>query len=229
KPDRLFIRRIAGLEAIEEAVGRAAEMGKTIYFCHGLGDVGAVVTISALNILGKISERVAEYGVTMKVTCFDYLVLQVSQEMVREACIRVGRPDAYRDENIFYVSGDQFTYATAVEGMLLREKPAAVFFFGQFQAESLLLSETGAVTKAIQIAGTDTWGQIPFFITTCDYTLIGEELYAASAYLSREPRLLGSVKGQDLIKAALMLLLVVGTALSTAGFMRFAQIFWPLN
>ncbi|MDD4890667.1 MAG: hypothetical protein PHU85_12150, partial [Phycisphaerae bacterium] len=187
-PSSIYIRRIAGLEAVEESLGRATEMGKPVFFCHGLGGVGDVVTISALNMLGKLSERVAEYGADMKVTCNDYLVMQVSQEMVREACVRVGRPDAYREDNISYVADTQFAYATAVEGMLLREKPATCFFFGQFMAEALLLSETGAVTKAIQIAGTDVWSQIPFFITTCDYTLIGEEMYAASAYLSREPR-----------------------------------------
>ena len=38
----------------------------------------------------------------------------------------------------------------------------------------------GNAAGAIQIAGTDAVTQLPFFITTCDYTLIGEELYAAS-------------------------------------------------
>jgi hypothetical protein len=76
---------------------------------------------------------------------------------------------------------------------------------GYFNAESLLLAETGASTGAIQVAGTDQYIQLPFFITTCDYTLIGEELYAASAYLSRDPRLLGSLRGQDVGKAFLMI------------------------
>ena len=46
---------------------------------------------------------------------------------------------------------------------------------------------------------------------------MGEELYAASAYLSREPRLLGSLKGQDIGKAFLIVALVLGTILATAG------------
>jgi hypothetical protein len=81
----------------------------------------------------------------------------------------------------------------------------------------LLLAETGAVTKAIQIAGTDNWTQIPFFITTCDYTLIGEEVYAASAYLSREPRMLGSLRGQDVGKAFLMAAIVIVTVALTVA------------
>jgi hypothetical protein len=98
---------------------------------------------------------------------------------------------------------------------MTREHPGAIFLMGYFYAESLLLAETGAATGAIQIAGTDSYTQLPFFVTTCDYTLMGEELYAASAYLSREPRLLGSLRGQDIGKAFLMLILIAGAMLAT--------------
>jgi len=68
---------------------------------------------------------------------------------------------------------------------------------GYFMAESLLLAEVGAGVGAIQIAGTDVDSQLPFFFTACDYTLIGEELYAAGAYLSKEPMLVSALKVQD--------------------------------
>lgn len=229
RPDAIFIRRIPGLEAIEESIGRAAEMGRPIYFCHGLGDVALVVTVASVNLLGKIAEQIADYGAELKVTCFDYMVQQVSQEKVKDACARVGRPEAYREDNIFFVADHSFAYATAVEGMLLRERPAACFFFGQFMSEALLLAETGAITKAIQIAGTDNWTQIPFFITTCDYTLIGEEVYAASAYLSRDPRLLGTVKGQDAVKALIMAAILVGSLLALFGVTWFGHLFKVLR
>ncbi|MEO0085895.1 MAG: DUF6754 domain-containing protein, partial [candidate division WOR-3 bacterium] len=58
--------------------------------------------------------------------------------------------------------------------------------------------------------------QLPFFITACDYTLIGEELYAASAYLSREPLLLGAVKGQDFAKSLVILLIVLSSLVAIA-------------
>ena len=58
---------------------------------------------------------------------------------------------------------------------------------------------------------------MPFFVTTCDYTLIGEELYAASAYLSREPIQLGTLRGQDFGKAFILVVLALGTLLATVG------------
>ena len=228
KNPNLFVRKIAGLEAMDDALGRATEMGRPVLFVHGLKYVHEVPTIAAINILGRIAKKVAEFDTDLKVANWDPVIQQVSRETVKESYMEAGRPDAYKEENVYFASSEQFSYAAAVEGLMVREKPAANFYFGYFYAESLLLSETGNSAGSIQIAGTDAFTQIPFFITTCDYTLIGEELYAASAYLSREPKMLGSLKGQDLGKFIIILVLFIGTICACFGWMGFARIFWPL-
>ncbi|MCX6827418.1 MAG: hypothetical protein NTV06_09195, partial [candidate division Zixibacteria bacterium] len=110
-----------------------------------------------------------------------------------------------------------FALAAAINGIMVRERPAANIFMGAFFAESLLLAETGNAAGSIQIAGTAEPEQLPFFIASCDYTLMGEELYAASSYLSHEPLLLGGLKGQDFIKAILVVIIIVGIVLLTFG------------
>lgn len=213
----VYLRRIAGLDAVEEAIGRSTEMGRPILYLTGAGDMGELPTIAATVILGEVAKRVAHYDTTLKVPHRDPIVMAVCQEVVKEAYVEAGRPDAYREDSNFFITSDQFSYTAAVDGIMLREKPAANFFMGSYFAESLLLTETGASTGAIQIAGTDSDHQLPFFVTTCDYTLIGEELYAASAYLSREPVLVGTLRGQDVGKALIMAALVLGTTLATLG------------
>jgi len=213
----LFIRKIAGLEAVDEAIGRATEMGRPIYFVHGLGGMGDLSTIAAVNILARVARRACEYDTRVRVMNNDPIVMAVSQEVVKQAYTEAGRPDAYNPDDVPLVAPDQFSYAAAVNGRMVRERPATILMMGTFAAESLLLAETGASTGAIQIAGTDSYTQLPFFIPTCDYTLMGEELYAASAYLSREPKLLGSLRGQDVGKAFLMIAAVLGTLLATLG------------
>ena len=213
----LYIRRIGGLEALDEALGRATEMGRSVLFVHGLKGMDQIPTIAAVNILGRVARRTARLGADLRVANVDPVVMSVSQEVVKEACLEEGRPDAYRPDDVFMAGTEQFSYAAALEGIMVRDRPAAHIMMGYFYAESLLLAETGSTTGAIQIAGTDAYTQLPFFVTTCDYTLMGEELYAASAYLSKEPRLLGSLRGQDVGKAVLILVLLAGTALSTAG------------
>jgi len=224
----LKIRRIAGLEALDEALGRATEMGKPVLFIHGLRDMSQIPTIAAVNILGRVARRTAEYDTALRVVAPDPVVMSVSQETVKASYLEAGRPDAFNPDHVFVASTEQFSYAAAVEGIMVRERPAAHIMMGYFYAESLLLAETGSTTGAIQIAGTDAFTQLPFLVTTCDYTLLGEELYAASAYLSGEPRLLGSLKGQDGGKAIILAVLVLGTILATLGTLQLTHLFAPL-
>lgn len=213
----LFIRRIAGLDAIDEAIGRATEMGRPIYYSAGIGPMSMVPTIASTSILGEVARKVAQYDTSLKVPHFDPIVMTVCKEVVKQSYLEMERPDSYRDDINFFVSNDQFSYAASVDGMIHREKPAACFFIGHFMAESLLLAEVGATTGAIQIAGTEQESQLPFFFTSCDYTLIGEELYAAGAYLSKEPMLLSTLKVQDFGKAFVMASVLAGSALVALG------------
>ncbi|MCK5399794.1 hypothetical protein KAJ26_07185, partial [bacterium] len=176
------------------------------------------------NILGQIAKKVAIYETPLIVPAYDPIVFTVIREVVREAYIDVGKPDAFQEENVFYLTSAQFAYAAGVNGIMVREKPATVFYMGMFFAEALLMSETGNQVGAIQIAGTDAITQVPFFITSCDYTLIGEELYAASAYLSRDPLLLSTLKAQDYGKQVIMLIIIIGIVLELMGVHWFTYI-----
>jgi len=137
--------------------------------------------------------------------------------MVKSGYLHAGRPEQYESDCVRFISPEQFAYVAAVTGMMLRDRPAAHIFMGSFFAESLLLAETGFQTGAIQVAGTANVHQLPFFVVACDYTLIGEELYAASAYLSGEPKLVGSLKGADLLKVVIIVVVLVGCVLETMG------------
>ncbi len=213
----LKIRRIAGLDAIDEAVGRCTEMGRPTLYIPGISTIQDVATIASLNILSEVAKKIARYQARILIPNRDPIVYPVTQDVVKEAFIAAGFPHNYRPEDIYFVTNDQFTYAAAVCGTMVRERPGANLLLGMFYAESLVLAETGASVGAIQIAGTDAITQLPFFVTACDYTIIGEELYAASAYIGREPTLLGSLKGQDYYKLLCILMIIVGVALMTAG------------
>lgn len=213
--EELYVRPIPGIEALDDAIGRATEMGRPILYVSGLDPASSISTIASMIILGRVARRAAEYNVRLLVPCVDPIVMNTEREIVKEAYIDAGRPDAFDPDSVFYVTDSQFAYVAAVDGIMMREKPAANLYMGYFYAESLILAETGAATGAIQIAGTDADTQLPFFVTACDYTLMGEELYAATAYLSREPLILGSLKGQDAGKVVMATLLLLGTALAS--------------
>ncbi len=221
----IYLRPIAGLKAFEEAVGRATEMGKSVLYVPGIMDLDQVETISGVIILGHVAKMTARYEASLNVPVSRSLVMEASREIVHESYLSEGRPDLFNPDMVHYYTDDQFAFAAAVDGIMLREKPAAVFLQGKFYAESLILAETGNSIGAIQIAGTGSPSQIPFFVTACDYTLIGEEFFAASAYLGKDPKLLGSIKGQDIIKGAIMITILLGVIFESLGFTFFKDIF----
>ncbi|HEX7765609.1 MAG TPA: DUF6754 domain-containing protein [Nitrospira sp.] len=221
----IFLRRIPGLDAVDEAIGRATELGKPILYMTGAHDMHDPSTIAAAVILGRVAKKAAAYETELLVPHREPITMAVCQEITKQAYLEAGKPDLFKEDSNFFITSDQFSYTAAVDGIMLRKKPAANFFMGSYFAEALLLTETGASTGAIQIAGTDSDHQLPFFVTTCDYTLIGEELYAASAYLSREPVQLGTLRGQDIGKAMILSVIGIGILLATLGVAT--QATWP--
>ncbi|MCP4759530.1 MAG: hypothetical protein GY876_08755, partial [Planctomycetes bacterium] len=203
------------LEAVSEAVGRATEMGKPVLFVPGILDINDIQTVAGITVLANVAKTAAQYDAQLKVPTARSLVMTTARETVEAAYLGEGRPDAYNEDNIYYLTDEQFGYTAGVQGVMVREEPAACFYMGAFYAESLILAETANSIGAIQVAGTAMPSQLPFFVAACDYTLIGEEFFAASAYLSHDPEQLGSLKGQDVGKIVAAGLLVVGCILAT--------------
>jgi hypothetical protein len=180
-------------------------------------DLNEMQTVAGINVLSHVAKVAAKYDAKVEVPTARSLVMTTARETVHSSFLAAGVPESYNEDLIYYVTDEQFGYAAFVTGKMAREKPAAAFYMGCFFAESLMLAETGNLIGAIQIAGTAEPAQLPFFIAACDYTLIGEEFYAASAYLSGDPDQLGSLKGQDFGKILVACLLIVGSLIATAG------------
>ena len=210
-----FMRRLAGIDAIEEAIGRATEMGRPVLYVPGIQDIDEMQTVAGLVILESVARLTAKYETPIRVPVAYPIPFTIAQEMVKSGYLNAGRPEAYDPDSVSFVSPEQFAYVAKITGIMLRDRPAAHIFMGSFFAESLLLAETGYSTGAIQVAGTANVHQLPFFVVACDYTLIGEELYAASAYLSGEPRLVSGLKAADMLKILLILLILTGCVLET--------------
>ena len=221
--EEFYLRPIPGLKAVEEAVGRSTEMGKPVLFVPGIMDMDQVETVAGVIVLGHVSKMTARYETSLNVPVSRSIVMKAAREACRESYMLEGRPDMFNDDMVHYLTDDQFAYAAGVNGIMIREKPAACLYMGKFYAESLILAETGNSIGAIQIAGTASQAQIPFFVTACDYTLIGEEFFAASAYLSKKPELIGGVRGQDMVKIGVITLTLVSLFLFIGNLFEYSS------
>ena len=215
-----YIRPVAGLSAVEEAVGRAAEMGRPVSFVPGLTDISDPATVASMSVLAKVAYRAAVLRCRVLVPNYSALTFPVAETVVQDAFARAGRTESFIADDIMFFTSRHMTYTMAVVGTMTREKPAANFLVGHFFSESLILAETGAGLGAVQIGACDSVSQLPFFITACDHTLIGEELFAAGALLSDDPSAKASIAAHDCFKiaaAALMLFALLLKGLDAAG------------
>ena len=210
----LYVRRLAGVDAIDEACGRSAELGRPMAFTTGLTAVGPIL-YACLGVVYYVARKAAMYKSKFFYPQNDPEVLPIAEDIVREAYKAEGKVAAFDPGSVSYLSNEQFAFAAGYMGLVQREEIASAFLMGRFAAESLLLAEAGQQMGAMQIAASVSPEQVAFFICTCDYTLIGEELYAASAYLTREPVQLGSLYGQDRTKLLFFVIIIIGVAIAT--------------
>ena len=215
------IRAIPALNAIDEAVGRAAEMGGRVLFVNGIGDLTSVSgpeTVAGLAVLRYLSKCCAESGIEVVAPLTQAQVIPVASEAMRTGFIEAGNPEAFQEDNIRYVSSSQWGLATSCMGIIGREKAVSSVLVGAFAGECLAIVSAGAEAGVFQIGGCGrNTTQMPWFVSMCDFSMIGEEVYAAGAYLSRDPLELGSLVGQDYGKILTAGLIILGYILYIFG------------
>jgi len=214
---KLKTRGIPGIERVDEWIRVAAKLHRPVFFTPGTGSTGTPDTLAALALLEYVAKRCVEYNAGLIVANSDPQVQQVTEDLVKSAYVKAGREKEFATDMVRYISTRQFAYAAGVMGILRRERPAVNFFVGDFQAEALQIAETGRTEAIYQIGGTTNPDQLPFFATTCDQTLIGEELYTATGYLSSDPEAISELVGSDAGKIVAILLILAGAVLVTFG------------
>jgi len=206
-----YVRRIAGIAAIETAIERATEMGRPIIYGMGFTDIQAIETHASLSILSYVARLAARMRTPLIVLVRVGNVYPVVEEIVRQAYTAEGVPDRFDPKDqIRFLSEDSVVYASGTARLIEETKAGCALFFGAFDFSSLLMAEPGARIGVLQIAGDPSLWQMPFFVCTCDQTVMGEEYYAAGAYVSPDPALRGSLVSQDVIKVVFAGLILLG-------------------
>jgi hypothetical protein len=223
------LRRLAGVDAIDEAIGRSVEMGRPIVCSHGIANLRAATTgpqtLAGLSVLSYVAKRCIDVGGRLIVPVRQPEVWPIAADVVESEYILAGKENEYNEEDIRFLSSDQFGFSSNYMGLMERERPGANIMIGAYWAESLQLAETGSRVGAMQITGTAQTGQIPFFLVTSDYCLIGEEIYSAGAYVTHDAQMTGSLAGQDVGRLIAVILSVLGVLAYTAGINLLLDIF----
>jgi hypothetical protein len=209
------IKRLKGLDFIDDALGRVTEMGKPAHFAMGSGSSLGAQHFAAFEYLRYIAHKTAMYDAQLIVTNAIPEVQPVTEEIVRTAYVAAGKVESYKPDNIRYVS--VYALRPAVLGTFEREKVAASFVLGDIYHESVIFVEAASSVGAISIGGTTQTAQIPFFVAGADYTLIGEEFYAGSTFLSGNVAHFGCLTAQEIGKYVAIFIILLGSIMVTSG------------
>jgi len=211
------VREARGLATLRRAVRAAVAAGRPVLFVPGTRDLNDPQTVAALAVLRPVARLVAEAGGRLLVPTCRSLVMQEARHAGREGFRDAGRAAAWDDAAVTYVTDDALGFVARVDGMIARERPGACLLFGAFAAESLLLAEGGYQVGAVQVAGSASPVQLPFLVAACDDVLVGEELFAAGAYLCGDTARIGSLLGQDLARLLAIALILIGVIVTTGA------------
>jgi hypothetical protein len=215
-----LLRRIRAFDVLQGLPGRAIEAGRDLHLSLGVGSLVNETTadsLAGLAVLDYLAEQAAATGVSPTISMADPTVMLFAQNTLRAA--HAGDSDraeeAYR--HIRWIAPQPAAYAAGVMNILNIDQVEANVMVGSFGDEYLLMGETAARQGMAHIGGTSNPNTLPFIYASAQETLLGEEIYAAGAYLQKRPAHLGSLAAQDLMRWLVALFMLAGIVIASVS------------
>jgi hypothetical protein len=212
------IRLLPSVDAMEEAIGRAAEMGRPAYYTTWMSDISNITRyfpiMAGLSCMGHVARLCARYNVPLY-TIYNFPEVEPLQDgILRSAYAAEGKPDAYDPtEQLIYTP--QWSNVISTLNIMQSRNVGAAFYIGYSFYAQAVYPEIGIRVGAFQVGGTNGLGY--YLVMGCDYAMFGEEIYAASAFVSGEERQIRTVATSDWIKLISVGLIVLGVILQAMG------------
>jgi len=218
-------RPLPALDALRAALGRGAETGRSLHISPGSGLIGAgegnrantAETIAGLLTAQRVAGEAALNGASVLVTSGDAVAHLSLRGAVRQAYQVAGQTQDYDPARVqLLAQSDELAYAAGVAAFHARQRLEASVLIGSFGQEFLLIGEDGAQRALPQVAGSASSAALPLMVLSTPSTLIGEEIFAAEAYLTPDAGARARLVTQDVLRTAAILLLIGGFVYSLA-------------
>ena len=214
------LRRIRAFDTLKGLSGRAVEAGRDLHLSLGMGSLVNETTsdsLAGLAVLDYLAEQAATTGVSPTISMADPTVMLFAQNALRTA----HADDPNRTEETYrhvrWIAPQPAAYAAGVMNLLNIDQVEANVMVGNFGDEYLLMGETAARRGIAHVGGTSNPNVLPFIYASAQETILGEEIYAAGAYLQRRPAHIGSLAAQDMLRWLVALFILGGIVLASLG------------
>jgi hypothetical protein len=217
----LVPRALPPLERLRAYLRRAAEMGESVHISPGAGALhernSVAETLAGLEFTRGVAGEALSLGVPVQATANDAVVSLVAGTAVEAGLQAAGRPASLAAEATMIAQQNSAAYAAGVMEILARPEVQGNVIVGALADELLLIGEVGAERCKFQLAGAARPTSAALLPLVTDDFLLGEEIYAVSAYMDPKPARLVSLLAQDGIRMFVIVLIILGVILATAG------------
>jgi len=218
---RFALRMIPAYESIRQLVSQSLESGQPIHVGMGSGRVGTEATPEALmglTVFDYVARNVAAYNQSVLGTTADGTILSAAQGILQKARQQAGFAERYRGKELNFYGPERMVYAAGTMDAITRERHLANILLGRFGHEGLWIAESVQDRGMVQLGGTADPSAIALMQTTLDEFVIGEEVFAAGAYLHR-PSHLGSLAAQDAVRIVAILIIIAAVVMASLGYL----------
>jgi hypothetical protein len=214
-----YRRPLPTLDVARLALGRGAETGRAIHVAPGSGGIGTRIggrdtsaqTLAGLLVAERVAGEAALNGAPILLTSGDAIAHLSMRGTVRQAYQTAGQAQDYKAAVVQQLAHDDaLAYAAGANLMYGRQALEASMVVGNVGDEYLLIGEDGAQRGLAQVAGSANSTGLPLMALTTPATLLGEEIFAAEAYLSRAAQPQARLLTQDLLRTVAILLILGG-------------------
>lgn len=218
----MALRSFEALDVVRHALAHGAETGRALHISPGPGTIGGrgstAETIAGLLLASRITGEAALTGTSVLASTGDATANLALRGTMRQAYQRAGLPQDFVPSNVLLLAQDDpMAYAAGVTTIYNRQKLEASVLVGGFDQEFLLASEIGGQRGVPQLAGTTVTAAQPLVYLASDKALIGEEIYAAEAFLTQSSIPVARLLVQDILRTVVIVALVVIVIVRAAG------------
>jgi len=215
------LRSINAYARLNREVGLAVENGTRLHISLGRGNLFTARGASALaglSMLRRIAERTSVSDRPPIVTSGDASLAILSQDTLRSGYRAAGADEQYRVTTGRVTGLSPFSYAAGILPVASDENVSANVVMGEVGAESALVAEAADRENTSLIAASDNPSAQAVFYASAQDPLIGEELFAAGAYVGAGASHEASLQVQDLLRWLLILTILGGALMKFLGF-----------
>jgi len=218
-------RELSAFTRLSQAIGLSVEDGTRLHISLGRGDLltsRGASGLAGLSFVRNIAERTSVSDSPLVATAGDPVLALLTQDTLRAGyeAARVG--DLFSPNSGRLAGMSPFGYAAGVMPVVGDENVSANVLIGNFGAEIGLLAESAERERALTVAASDDLTAQAVLYASAEEPLIGEETFAAGAYLGMGASHTASLTVQDILRWLVILFLLAGAGLK---FLQFLGIF----